>query len=306
MQTPAPNYAEYPQTRETGLTLVELLVSLTILGILLTGLNGVLNQALGVWGANSSSLTTSQDAYFAMDRIGRAIQATQHLLLPAPDNPNTSQIESLRNVIALTMDPRWDRDNDGFMDADNDKDGRIDEDPPRDSNDDGYAGIAGIDDDFDGNIDNSASQNNDESGTSGDDPLNGIDDDGDGNVDEDYGTDMNGDGQPGIAGVDDDGDGNIDEGSTFDDDEDGSVGEDWVDTIAYFLSGTDLIERLPNINPLDGEDYTERSIANDVTSFTAERIQGPRYTSVKLRLTLTNVNNQTVSVARTIRVGSRR
>ena len=115
---------------------------------------------------------------------------------------------------------------------------------------------------------------------------------------------MNDDGAPGVAGVDDDGDGSTDEGNVDDDDEDGSTDEDWLDAVVYFLSGTNLIERHPNLNPTDGTDYTERVIAENVSSFRVERLQqGVNRTElidVSLGLSTTNAS---VVVQQRIRVG---
>ncbi len=277
---------------QDGLVLAELLMSLAILGVLLAGLNGLFSQTVAVWENNSMQIDNYQQAYFALERMRQSVLASPNLLIPKADDPGTSWDESSRDVLALSMDPRWDRDNDGFVDVDNDKDGLIDEDMGSDNNFDGAAGILSIDDDGDGAVDEDGPDNNDEQGTDDDDPLNGIDDDGDSSVDEDLKSDMNEDDEPGIAGVDDD-------------DDDGSKNEDWMDTVVYYLDGTSLIERLPNINPIDGTDYSERAIAEGVTGFTIQRVSAMRAILVTLNLTLTDSNNETLDLSQTLRVGSR-
>ncbi len=135
----------------------------------------------------------------------------------------------------------------------------------------------------------------------------GIDNDGDGSIDEDPGPDMNGDLSPGVAGVDDDGDGFTDEGSIGDDDEDGSIDEDWLDTVVYFLSGTDLIERHPNLDPADGTDYTERTLAKNVSTFRVERLSRGINRNDLIELTLgLSAERTSVQVKQRVRVGGPR
>ncbi|MBT8144694.1 MAG: MSCRAMM family adhesin SdrC, partial [Gammaproteobacteria bacterium] len=165
------------------------------------------------------------------------------------------------------------------------------------------------DDDGDGEIDPSSGSNpemdNDEDGAITEDSIDGVDNDGDGSVDEDLQGDMNADGSPGIAGVDDDGDGSVDEGSPPDDDEDGTNNEDWFDAVVFFLNGSTLMERRPNLNPADGTDYTEYPIADNVTQFRVERIPGTgkRAVLVDITLELTPPGGEPVSLNTRVRVG---
>jgi hypothetical protein len=244
-------------------------------------------------------------------------------MIPLGDNTaTTAWKESERNVLAVTLDPTLDRDKDGWADANNDKDyldvnksgtrdtgepERIDEDSDKDNNNDGQAGITGIDDDGDGTVDGLSVHDNDEDSRNFEDSINGIDDDGDGSIDEDIDNDMTGDGQPGVTGVDDDFDGSIDEGiKNDDDDEDDLVSEDWLDPVVYFLNGTTLMERLPNINPIDGTDYTQYPIAENVSQFLVKRITGGNGTTalVDITLTLTPLNAEPVTLNTRIGAGS--
>ena len=82
-------------------------------------------------------------------------------------------------------------------------------------------------------------------------------------------------------GIDDNGDGTADNGAGLtDNDENGSLGTppnapktgaDWIDPVVYRVSGGQLLERLPNLNPTSGADYTERPIA-EWRPFDLERI----------------------------------
>jgi hypothetical protein len=215
-------------------------------------------------------------------------------------------------VLAVALDPGLDRNLDGIADADNDGDGRSDEDSADDLTDDAANGIVGIDDDGDGAVDEGGTgpsgsyTDDDEDGSFDEDPVNGVDDDGDGSVDEDPPGDRNGDGAPGVAGVDDDADGSTDEGASSDDDEGGWNNEDGLEPVVFFLNGTTLVERLPNLDPADGLDFTERPIAENVSAFQAERLApGPndRAVLVELTLQLAAASGETVDLTTRVRVG---
>lgn len=312
--------------RTAGFTIIELLVSLTIGALLLTALAGLVDTALATRDDTRLGNDALQDARFAMQRMVTATRDTDRLLLPLADNPNTNWRENVREqtvpasapegdstlataVLAVTLDPYLDIDGDGVADADNDKDGRVNEDLGNDHTFDGASGIIGIDDDGDGTVDEpepgSVDKDNDEDGSPTEDSFNGIDDDGDGSIDEDHQQDMNKDGAPGIVNFDDDGDGSIDEGQNRDDDEDGANNEEWLETVVFFLSGNSLIERRPNPNPTDGNDFSEHIIAENVTRFRVERIPdtGKRAVLVDLTLEITDPDREPVSLNTRLRVG---
>jgi prepilin-type N-terminal cleavage/methylation domain-containing protein len=289
-----------------GFTLVELLLALAVAGLLLSAVGGLIGAALRTQTTVRERNDLTQQARFAMGRMVAAVRDTRRLLLPLAENPATAWSEALRDpgVLAVTLDPTIDRDADGFADADNDKDGRIDEDLPGNNNKDFAPGIVGIDDDGDGVADEGGDPNdNDEDGTPTEDSLDGVDNDGDGAVDEDISSDNNKDFAPGIAGVDDDQDGQIDETPNTNNDEDGSIADDWLDPVVYFLNGTDLVERLPNLNPVDGTDYTERTVAENVTSFVVERIPAARAVLVAITLELTGPSGESLTLSTKVCVG---
>jgi type II secretory pathway pseudopilin PulG len=295
-----------------GFTLLEAVIALAIAAILLGALAGVTGQSLQALALVREHGALNEDARFAMERMVTAVSRTSRLLLPLAENPATAWSEAVRDVLAVALDPGLDRNQDGFADADNDGDGEIDEDPSVDFADDGANGIVGIDDDGDGAVDEGGSgpsgnySDDDEDGSFNEDSTNGVDDDGDGSVDEDPEGDWNSDGEPGVAGVDDDADGSTDEGSSRDDDEDGTNNEDPVEPVVFFLNGTTLVERLPNLDPSDGLDFTERPIAENVGAFQAERLApGPndRAVLVELTLQLTAASGETVDLTTRVRVG---
>ncbi len=302
-----------PQTQrlraQAGLTLVETLFAMAIAALLIAALGAVVGPTLNAWEVAQRDNQLTREARFAVDRMTAAVRGTTHLLVPRADDPNTAYSESLRDVLALALDPTLDRDGNGFADADNDQDGRVNEDWTPDNNNDNQPGIAGIDDDGDGVIDEGSQDDNDEDGTLLEDPLDGLDNDGDAAIDEDVGQDMNGDTQPGVAGVDDDGDALTDEGDFRDDDEDDDVDEDWLDSVAYFLNGTTLMERLPDVGATSGTDFTTSAIAENVNLFEVERLlpaAGQRAVLVRIRLELTTPEGDSVLLESRTRVGSLR
>ena len=296
---------------QSGFTLLELMLALAIAVMLMAGLAGVVGQVLDVQDDTLVRNSATREARFAMQRMVTAVRQGDRLLLPLADNPNTDWHENVREhsnppVLAVTMGATLDRDEDGFADADNDKDGLVDEDSGDDSTNDGAPGIIGIDDDGDGSIDEGNNWDDDEDGSADEDQLDGIDNDGDGSIDEDPYAEANGDNKPGIAGIDDDGDGSIDEGTKWDDDEDGNGDEDWFDPVVFFLNGTTLMERLPDLNPSDGADFTEYTIADNVTHFRIERIGGTHAVLLDITLEVTLPGGEPTRLNTRVRVGGGR
>jgi hypothetical protein len=253
--------------------------------------------------------------------------------LPLPDNPNTNWPENIREqtippsapigsstfasaVLAVTLPEYVDLDADGFADADDDRDGRIDEDLPNDIHHDFEPGISLIDDDGDGSIDDGTGwAEDDEDGSENEDPVDGIDNDGDGSIDEDPASDNNGDACPGICGVDDNSDGIVDLEAADDDDEDGGTFDDPYDPVVFYLDGSNLMERMPvpwNADgistpdgPVDGRDFVESVIAENVTRFRVERPlpSSPGHQLVDLTLELTGPDGHVTSVTNRVRIG---
>ena len=222
---------------DSGLTLIELLVAISILGVLATVMSTVLSGIL-----QSQSWSTQQDelldtANLAMERMVGHVKQANRLLLPLASKPT-------RDVLALG----------GFID--NDSDGRFDEDPPGDLTNDGVSGIIGIDDDDDGQVDESWPEDDDEGGFANEDLVNGTDNDGDGDIDEDPPGDL--------------------DFILFvtpwepDDDEDGQTDEDPIEPIVYYLdtATNTLWERYP----IDGATTTTTALAENVTTFQVQRL----------------------------------
>ena len=330
MQALIPNYR-----RGQGFTYVEMMLSVTIMGVVMLALMGVVNTAAETGSNVHGSNDLTRQARFAMQRMVRYAGHSRRLLVPLVDKPLTNWPENIREqtippsapvgdqvfanaVLAVTLPEFVDLDQDGFPDADDDEDGLIDEDLPNDNQHDFLPGIGGIDDDGDGYVDENPSDwwdDDETNAVSNEDPQNGVDDDDDANIDEDTASDMNGDGCPGVCGVDDDGDGNIDEGSADDDDEDGGEFDDPYDPVVYYLSGQSLIERMPvpwNADgistpdgPVDGRDFEESVIAENVTRLRFERLDdGTALELVDIVLELTDpASGEMVSLQTRVRIG---
>ena len=300
-----------------------MIIAVAIASVLIAAISGVVGRALDAERNTRLQNDSLQQTRFALKRMLTAVGKTRRLLIPLAENPATAWKESERNLLAVTLDPTLDRNKDGWADANNDKDfldvnkngsrdvgepERIDEDLAGDNTNDNAKGIYLIDDNGDGIIDNSGtSEDNDEDGVVNEDPVNGIDDDNDQSIDEDIPEDMESDGKPGKKGIDDDLDGAIDEGQPPDDDEDGVKDEDWLDPVVYYLNGTTLMERLPNINPVDGRDFTAYPITENVSQLLVKRIMGNDGTTVLVNITLTlsPPGADPVTLNTTIAAGSR-
>lgn len=330
------NRKKASRKKEIGYTVIELLISLVVAALLLTGLQQLLTNSLSVLDAVEENTDLTRQARFAMSRMVEAVRAGDKLLIPQADMPGTPLSENVRGqtfpasppqagstldtaVLAITIDPQQDMNRDGVADADNDGDGQIDEDLPADNANDGKPGIRDFDDDGNGTTDFflSPAADDDESNdfSADEDPANGIDDDGDGSVDEDPGADVNGDGAPGVAGVDDDGDNVTDEGDINDDDEDGQVDEDWYDPVVFYLNGATLVER--RVVPWDentdsivnGQDFVESEIASNVSLLRFERLApatAEHRQLVDISLTLTDASGESISLSTRVRLGASR
>jgi type II secretory pathway pseudopilin PulG len=259
-----------------GLTLIETLVALALGAFVLLGLNGVVSRSLQARDVVARSHRRTEQARFALEHMVRAVRGTQRLLIPRAEKLATAYSESVRDVLAVALDPTIDRNGDGIADADNDGDGKVDEDTGRDMGNDGAPGLPGIDDDGDGLVDEGSAYDDDEDGAIDEDPFDGIDNDGD-----------------------------EDAANVGDDDGDGRTDEDWIDACAWFVSGGQLVERWPTPGGADGRQYTETPIADGVTLFRVERVAGAenRATLVDITLELTDASGEKVSLNARARVG---
>jgi prepilin-type N-terminal cleavage/methylation domain-containing protein len=267
---------------EKGLTLVELLVTITIMGIIAVAAMPLLSTCLEAHGQGIARSELYQEGLMVMERVTNGVKGCTFLLIPNAHN-------SVRDILAFSGTVNDDDDyyfNDSLFP-------KIDEDLKGEMTLDDLPGIGMVDDDGDGMVDEGADHSDDdEDSLLGEDLLNGEDDDGDGNIDEDVNHDSNDDGAQGIAKIDDNGDGQVDNGGTsFDDDEDGLENEDSLNPLMYtFDSGTNtLTESLPSMGisidlSIHVSQFQTTYEAPDVT-------HGPR---VQIALTLTGDDGESV------------
>ena len=224
--------------KEKGLTLLELLITIAIIGIIATTAMPLLSNYLEAHDQGTAQASLYQEAMMIMDRMTNGVRRCTYLTIPNAHNIT-------RDILAFSGTINDDNDyyfNDPLFP-------RIDEDLWRDINDDGEQGIDGVDDDGDGFTDeNPGNYDDDEDWFTNEDDLDGLDNDGDGNIDEDMWADMNMDWASGVKGMDDDGDGTVDEGNENDDDEDGQQDEDPLNEVVYtYDNGTNtLTESVPS------------------------------------------------------------
>jgi len=235
--------------RHSGLTLIELTISITIMGLIGSVIAGLMFTGLDAYRGGMAQAELQREAAYAMNRMVRYTRNAVFVFVP-----NGRRYDD--DVLAVSAG------------IDTDGDGRIDEDVGDDLTQDGEPGVAGLDDDGDGKVDDPSSlaRDDDEDGQTDEDPVNGIDDDGDGSIDEDPEAEKNLDGSPGIAGYDDDDDGEIDEGMHADDDEDGRIDEDPAEPIIFYIDEGTLMENHPI--------YGVNRLAGNVSEFRVQYLLG--------------------------------
>lgn len=262
------------QRTTRGLTLLELLISVTILGMIFTAGAAMLHTALQTQAYGSGKKDLARQGAIAMDTMTGNVRRATWLLIP-----NAHRVS--RDILAFS----------GTVNDDNDfyfgdpLFPRIDEDPDSDIDSNARAGIAAIDDDGDLLIDEFlvSTADDDEDLLADEDPVNGVDDDNDGNIDEDPSRELYGENaKPGIRMMDDDGDGSVDEGGGSlkrDDDEDGVEDEDGLNPIYYRYDAAQKRVRVT-----DTRTATTTTLIDHVTAFSAV-YEAPERIQVNLTLT---------------------
>ena len=305
-------------SNHSGLSLVELLITVSIAGLIMLSINGMLAIGLQSTQATQKKNAITRQARFAMTVMVQTIQASPRLLLPLANSAIRGDTSDDHGVVAVTLNHTRDLDGNGIPDADNDGDGQFDEDLPADANNDGRRGIAYIDDDKNHGAELSSFFNNDDdedfalfdNSNRDEDWVDGIDNDNDGLIDEDPPADMNNDGCSGACNVDEDDDGNNNEDDPEDDDEDGQTNEDWYDSVVFYEKDGTLYQRMPvpwdeNADgKLTGKDYIESILVENVSSFVVTRLTSDNSTPqlVELKLELTDPEGKTITMDTKIRV----
>ena len=259
---------------EWGFSLVEVVISVAIMGILSVGAVGLVQTCLQATAVEQESASLYEEGFLALERMRTGVKTCTWLLIPNAHNP-------VRDILAFSGTVN---DDDDYYFGDP-LFPRIDEDTGKDMNGDWESGIAGYDDDGNGWIDDGDDrEDDDEDNHKNEDNLNGEDDDGDGNIDEDTKNDMNGDGIPGVKEMDD-GDGEED------DDEDGAKNEDPLNETIYVYddgAGT-LTEILP--------DGTTGILSSRITDFRViyETYRYYKHPRIEISLTLTGDDGESTT-----------
>ena len=108
----------------SGFTLVELLITVAILGIIMVGLHQVLWTAISAYESTKEKQDLLAQARFAMDRMAMFVQETDEINIPFPDEIKVSErlLDTYDN-----SDQTYMPGGDGYLDADNDADGLVNE-----------------------------------------------------------------------------------------------------------------------------------------------------------------------------------
>ncbi len=211
-------------TREKGFTLVELLLVITIMGIIAGATMPLLSAMLNAHASVSARSSLYHEGLMIMGRITNGLRKTT--IVAVPNGHNIT-----RDLLAFSRLVNTDNDfyfGDPLFP-------RIDEDTG-DSYSGSGPGIVGVDEDGDGTVDEGNWKDEDEDGLFNEEWLNGTDNDRDGNIDEGIRSNSMKNNVQGILDFDDDGDGQVDEGGGSlkdDDDEDGVENEEEILFVVY-------------------------------------------------------------------------
>ncbi len=112
-----------------GLTLIEVLVSLMILGIIMVGLHQVLGTALSAYDQTTSEQELLAQARYAMARMVMFVQKTDEISQPPVGQQKQWLVVSERLLdMYNNADHTYIASGDGYLDADNDADSLVNED----------------------------------------------------------------------------------------------------------------------------------------------------------------------------------
>jgi prepilin-type N-terminal cleavage/methylation domain-containing protein len=274
------------QNSEKGLTLVELIISLTIMGIIATASIPLLSSTLEVYSSGTDRSRLYHEGLMAMERMTAGVKKTTFLTVPNGHSPT-------RDILVFSR----------LVNSDNDfyfgdpLFPRIDEDTNEYFSFGGW-GVQGVDEDGDGVVDEGNWKDDDEDGLEQEEIFDGLDNDGDGSIDEDVKGDSTSDALPGIEGIDDDGDGEVDEmpnpNYKNDDDEDGETDEEEIHFAVYTYNASANTLTEIHSDPFNGiyNPAPKVVLSDHVTNFEAF-FEAPE--RIRITLELTNDNGESVT-----------
>ncbi|MDF1590187.1 MAG: type II secretion system protein [Desulfobacterales bacterium] len=272
---------------ENGLTLMELLITVTILLIIAAVATPLLSSSLDAHRSGIARSRLYQEGLLAIERMTAGAKKTTFLTVPNNRKPS-------RDILAFSR--LVNTDGDFYFGAwGNPLFPRIDEDTHDYFSSGGY-GIRGVDEDGDELFDEGQQSDDDEDGLTGEDKFDGLDNDLDGNIDENVTKDMNQDGAYGIKGIDDDGDGQVDEGvgEDSDDDEDGLKNEEVVLFAVYLYNSAAKTLTEIHSDPVTGilGSAPKVVLSDHVTNFEAF-FEAPE--RIRITLSLTGDNGESAT-----------
>lgn len=112
----------------SGLTLLELLISIAILGIIMTSLYQVVGTPLSAYEGTREKQDLLAQARFVMERMVMFVQETDDIDKPQLHQANTPWLEISERVVDTYDNATYDIDGDGYLDANNDSDDLVNED----------------------------------------------------------------------------------------------------------------------------------------------------------------------------------
>ncbi len=259
---------------EKGFTLVEMILAVTIMGIIAGATMPLLSAILNAHASVSARSSLYQEGMLIMERITSGLRKTT--VVAVPNGHSTT-----RDILAFSRLVNSDNDfyfGDPLLP-------RIDEDPDYYYSPGSY-GIKGVDEDDDGQVDEGDGKDEDEDGLIDEDLLDGLDNDGDGTIDEEVSIDYMGNGVSGIFGIDDDGDGTVDGELFEDDDEDGTIDEEEILFVVYvYNSSTNTLTEIhTDASTGINSPAPQVVLSTRVTQFEAIH-QSPASIRIKLELT---------------------
>jgi prepilin-type N-terminal cleavage/methylation domain-containing protein len=114
---------------QSGLTLLELLVSITIFSIIVGGLYQVLDHTLATYETTRNQQNLLSQARYGMERMVMFVQASDEIVTPADSATQTLTVSERVLNTYNNQTLAYLIDGDEFLDADNDADGLVNEGP---------------------------------------------------------------------------------------------------------------------------------------------------------------------------------
>ena len=112
---------------KAGLTLLELLISIAILGILMMGLHQAMSTAISAYDKTKNKQELLAQARYTMERMVMFVNETDYIW--KPDDVDQEILKVSERVLDTynNTSHAYDIDGDGFLDADNDSDKQVNE-----------------------------------------------------------------------------------------------------------------------------------------------------------------------------------